>query len=59
MWTHLLEAIFSWLVIPVFPILLMVAMMSAEVILDRTLQLFRPQRNRNDNSARISTNGLT
>jgi len=47
MWAHLLEALFSWLAIPVFPLLLLAAMMSVEVLLDRTLTFFHPQRNRN------------
>jgi hypothetical protein len=47
MWIHLLEALFSWLAIPVFPLLLLAAMMSAEVLLDRTMHLFQAPRNRN------------
>jgi hypothetical protein len=44
MWTHLLEVLFSWLAIPAFPLLLLAAMLSAEVLLDRTLHFFHPQR---------------
>lgn len=57
MWTHMLEAIFSWLAIPVLPVLLLAAMMSAEVLLDRALRLFDPLRNRNAGPARVSMNG--
>lgn len=59
MWTHFFGVILSWLAIPVFPLLLLAAMMFAEVLLDRTLRFFQPQRNRNGNSPRMSTNGLT
>ncbi len=55
MWTHLLEALFSWLAIPVFPLLLLAAMMGAEVVLDRTLRLFEPQRNRSPLSRPAAT----
>jgi len=59
MWLHLLEALFSWLAIPVFPLVLLAVMMSAEVMLDRALHFFEPQRNRTASSARIPRSGLT
>jgi hypothetical protein len=47
MWIRLLEVLFSWLAIPALPLLLLATMLSAEVLLDRTLHFFNPQRNRN------------